>query len=194
MRHNCNVNRPYIEIQQVLTGERSLADASEAHGTLTGCLCVAAEYRFEDWLQEILPEGEAQPHARQALREVFRETAESLEGTDTDMAFEPLLPEDSQPIEARATALGQWCQGFLYGLGSSGAQDARAWSGQVGEIVRDFTEITHVGVDGEESEDSNESAYAELVEFVRAGVQLVFIELHERLRERRDPPPGSALH
>jgi uncharacterized protein YgfB (UPF0149 family) len=182
----------YSEMQQVLTGERSLADAAEAHGTLAGSLCAASGYRFEDWLQEILPEGEAQPPAREALLSVYAQTAQSLEGTD--MAFQPLLPADGEPIEARASALGQWCQGFLYGLGSSGAQDARAWPGQVGEIVRDLTEITHVGVDGEESEESNESAYAELVEFVRAGVQLVFIELHERLGGRHEPPPGPSLH
>jgi uncharacterized protein YgfB (UPF0149 family) len=182
----------YTEIQQLLTGERSLADAAEAHGTLAGSLCAAAGYRFEDWLAEILPEGEAQPEARDALRAVYGATAGSLEGPD--MAFQPLLPEDGEPIEARAAALGQWCQGFLYGLGSSGAQDARDWPGEVGEVVRDLTEITHVGVDGEESEDSNESAYAELVEFVRAGVQLVFIELHGRRGGRREPPPGPSLH
>jgi uncharacterized protein YgfB (UPF0149 family) len=182
----------YTEIQQLLCGERSLVDAAEAHGTLSGCLCAASGYRFEDWLQEILPEGEAQPHARDTLQHLFDDTAESLEGAD--MAFNPLLPADAEPIEARASALGQWCQGFLYGLGSRGAQDARAWPGPVGEVVRDLTEITHVGVDGEESEDSNESAYAELVEFVRAGVQLVFMELHERLGGRREAPPGTALH
>jgi uncharacterized protein len=182
----------YTEIQQLLSGERSLADAAEAHGTLAGCLCAAAGYRFEDWLQEILPEGQAQPQARATLRHLYADTAESLEGAD--MAFNLLLPEDAEPIEARASALGSWCQGFLYGLGSGAAADARGWSGQVGEIVRDLTEITHVGVDGEESEDSNEAAYAELVEFVRAGVQLVFMELHERLAGRDEPPPGPALH
>jgi uncharacterized protein len=183
----------YTQIQHVLTGEHSLADAAEAHGTLAGSLCAATSgYRFEEWLAEILPEGEARPQARQALLSVYGETASSLEGAD--MAFELLLPADGESIEARASALGQWCQGFLYGLGSSGAQDARGWSGQVGEIVRDLTEITHVAVDGEESEDSNENAYAELVEFVRAGVQLVFIELHERQGGRLQPPPGPSLH
>ena len=49
----------YTEIQRVLTDQRSLADAAEAHGTLAGCLCAAVGYRFEDWLHEILPEGRA---------------------------------------------------------------------------------------------------------------------------------------
>ena len=82
----------YTEIQRVLTEERSLADAAEAHGTLAGCLCAAIGYRFEDWLLEILPEGHADPLARETLRELYVDTAGSLEGRE--MEFELLLPVD----------------------------------------------------------------------------------------------------
>jgi len=180
----------YMEIQRVLADERSLADAAEAHGTLAGCLCAAIDYRFEDWLLEILPQGRAQPTAATALRELYGATAGALEGSD--MEFELLLPEDAQPIDARTAALAHWCQGFLYGLGASAIQDASALPGEVGEIVRDLTEITHVGVDSGQSEESNESAYAELVEFVRVGVQLVFEELGS-LRAQPSAP-GAPLH
>jgi len=183
MQHN------YTEIQHVLSGQRSLADASEAHGTLTGCLCAAVDYRFEDWLHEILPEGQGQPRGTEALQAVYKATAEAL--TASDMDFELLLPADEQPIDARASALAQWCQGFLYGLGTRVSQDTSTLPGDVGEIVRDLTEITRVGVDREQSDESNESAYAELVEFVRVGVQLVFEELGA-LREPPEPP--GTLH
>jgi hypothetical protein len=49
-----------------------------------------------------------------------------------------------------------------------------------------------VGVDGEE-EEQNESAYAELVEFVRVGVQIVFEEL-ESLRAPQPEQPEPPLH
>jgi hypothetical protein len=64
--------------------------------------------------------------------------------------------------------------------------------GEVGEIVRDLSEITRVGVDTDQNSEQNESAYAELVEFVRVGVQLVF----EELSPLRDQPssPGAPLH
>jgi len=177
----------YTQIQQVLTGERSLVDAAEAHGTLAGCLCAQLEYRFEDWLAEILPEGQAAPVARAALREVYARTADALD--DPDTAFDLLLPEGGRSLEARATALGQWCQGFLYGLGST---DATRWPGDVGQLVRNFTEITHVGVDEPDSED--ESAYGVVVSYVRDGVKEVFAAL-QPLRDRRSaPPPGPALH
>jgi uncharacterized protein YgfB (UPF0149 family) len=36
----------YSHVQHLLVQERALADAAEAHGTLAGCLCGAAGYRF----------------------------------------------------------------------------------------------------------------------------------------------------
>lgn len=186
------MNQPtYTEIQRVLTDERSMTDAAEAHGTLTGCLCAAIGYRFEDWLLEILPEGRAHPLATAALREVYLETSGALQGAEMD--FDLLLPEDEASLDTRTVALAQWCQGFLYGLGGSAIQDASGLPGEVGEIVRDLSEITRVGVDIGQSQESNESAYAELVEFVRVGVQLVFEELGP-LRDPPPLPPGAPLH
>lgn len=180
----------YTEIQRVLAAARAVTDAAEAHGTLAGSLCSTVAYRFEDWLQEILPEGRAGADDTVALRELFRGTAAALGGHE--MQFTPLLPEDEQSIDARATALGQWCQGFLYGLGTGALADASQLPGEIGEIVRDLTEITHVSVDGGESAEANETAYAELVEFVRVGVQIVFEELGP-LREPIARPEGP-LH
>jgi yecA family protein len=183
----------FPHIQQLLTQEHALADASEAHGTLAGCLCGAAAYKFEDWLREILPEGHAEPEASETLRDVYTATLNALE--EPDMGFEPLLPSDAQPIEARTSALAEWCQGFLYGLGAGNIPDAGSLPGEVGEIVRDFAEITRAGVDGAESEESNESAYAELVEFVRVGVQLLFEELSAARRAPAPAPDDAApLH
>lgn len=169
----------YVEIQRVLADERSMTDAAEAHGTLAGALCTTSSYRFEDWLQEILPEGRAQVISTGALRGLYFLTTETLAGAE--MSFEPLLPEEAQPLDERAAALSQWCVGFLYGLGSGSIQDLSKLPGEVGEVIRDFDELTRVGVGVGESEEENESAYVELVEFVRVGVQLVFEEL-ESLR------------
>ena len=85
--------------------------------------------------------------------------------------------------------MGAWCQGFLYGLGTSSLTDATRLPGDIGEVVRDLTEITRVGADSTESLESNEGAYSELVEFVRVGVQLVFEEL-EPLRGESSPHEG----
>jgi uncharacterized protein YgfB (UPF0149 family) len=112
----------------------------------------------------------------------------TLAGSDAD--FEPLLPDDESPLTLRADALSQWCQGFLYGLGSGTTPDPENVSIEAGEIIRDFTEITHVGVDANEENEENEVAYAEVVEFVRVGVQLLFAELAPARGE--EPEPGAA--
>lgn len=173
----------YAEIQRVLADERSMTDAAEAHGTLVGALCTVPAYRFEDWLHEILPEGRTHALSSGTLRSLYFLTAETLAGEELE--FQPLLPDEELPLNERTAALAQWCVGFLYGLGSGALQDLKALPGEVGEVVRDFDEITRVGVDGGDTDEQNESAYAELVEFVRVGVQLVF----EELEGLRDAPP-----
>ena len=85
------------------------------------------------------------------------------------MDFDLLIPAEDCPIEERTHALTAWCTGFLYGLGSNGAADPQRLPGDLGEIVRDLTEITRAGVDASDSLEANESALAELVEFVRVG-------------------------
>ena len=109
-----------------------------------------------------------------------------------------MLPGDDVPIADRASALGQWCQGFLYGLGTSPIPDADALPEEVAEIVRDLTSITQVSVDVQETDEANEQAYSELVEFVRVGAQLLFDELARFRGPSTGPgapaPGGTALH
>ncbi len=186
----------YPEIERLLADSRALTDVSEAHGTLAGALCAAADYRFEDWLREIFAEGRASHDVRDRLEALFEDTRRSLAAGQ--MQFDVMLPGDEVPITERASALGQWCQGFLYGLGTSQIPDADALPEEVAEIVRDLTSITQVSVDARETEEANEQAYTELVEFVRVGAQLLFDELARFRGPSTDPgapaPGGSALH
>ena len=180
----------YSYIQSTLSASHALADAAEAHGTLAGALCALVPYRLEDWLAEILPEGIRAASADPALQTLYDATVAAL--SDRQMDFDLLIPGEDRPIEERTQALTSWCSGFLYGLGSNGAADPERLPGDLGEIVRDLTEITHADVDTTDTAEANESALAELVEFVRVGVQLVFEEL-EPLRERH-VAPGRLLH
>jgi len=144
---------------------------------------------MEDWLAEILPEACLASGADPVLQTLYNATVAALSGGDMD--FDILIPGDDRPIEERTQALTLWCTGFLYGLGTSAA-DPQRLPGELGEIVRDLTEITRADVDASDSQEANEAALAELVEFVRVGVQLVFDELGP-LRERPQQP-GPVLH
>lgn len=175
----------YQEIESSLAASRALTDLPEAHGTLAGALCSSRSLALEDWLREIFPEGQAGA-AETSLLAVFEWTRHVLD--TRQFGFQPLLPDDETPVEARAVALGQWCQGFLYGLGSQPIPEIEHLPAEVAEIVRDFTALTQIGVDAGESPEANEQAYAELVEFVRIGVQL----LYDELAKFRDDAASSA--
>jgi uncharacterized protein YgfB (UPF0149 family) len=166
----------FKDFEDVLAAAGSLADAAEAHGSLCGALCSMSPYRMQDWVNEILPDGAALSDESAAMLErVFTETATSF--GEQGMEFEPLLPDDEQPLNGRANALALWCAGFLYGLGTGQISDLSALAGDVGEIVRDFTEISRATGDDADVDESNEQAYAELVEFIRVAAQVVFEEL-----------------
>jgi uncharacterized protein len=166
----------FQDFEDVLATAGGLADAAEAHGSLCGALCSVSPYRMQDWVNEILPDGAALSDESSAMIEkVFTATATSF--GEQGMEFEPLLPDDEQPLNGRANALALWCTGFLYGLGTGSISDLEALGGDVGEIVRDFTEISRATGDDAEGDESNEQAYAELVEFIRVAAQVVFEEL-----------------
>ena len=180
----------YAEFERVLREARALPEPSEAHGTLAGALCSSRDYGLMEWLREILPDDSPDEAALQGevLQNVYNEMVRTLVGSDAD--FEPLLPEEEVSLTERADALSLWCQGFLYGLGSGNTADPAAVSTEAAEIIRDFTEITHVGVAVEEQNEENETAFAEVVEFVRVGVQLLFVELAPA--RGQEPQPGAA--
>ncbi|MET0281305.1 MAG: UPF0149 family protein [Steroidobacteraceae bacterium] len=183
--------RTFDELQRALVQSRALSDAAEAHGTLVGSLCATA-CSLSEWLAEILPDGRPDAAVADSLREIFEATAEAL--LDGQLAFTPMLPSDDASIDARTVALGEWCQGFLYGLGTGVAvPDASALHGEAAEVLRDMTEITHVDVDPNDDAETNEAAYAELVEFVRVGVQLLYDHL-QPLREPRVAANRETLH
>jgi uncharacterized protein len=166
----------FKDFEDALAAAGSLADAAEAHGSLCGALCSMSPYKMQDWVNEILPDGAAVTDESAAMIErVFTATATSF--GEQGMEFEPLLPDDESPLNGRANALALWCTGFLYGLGTGHISDLEALNGDVGEIVRDFTEISRATGDDAEADESNEQAYAELVEFIRVAAQVVFEEL-----------------
>jgi uncharacterized protein len=180
----------YDAFERVLREARALPDPAEAHGTLAGALCSSRDYGLLEWLHEILPDDSPEEDALKSsvLQKVYDGMVRSLGSADS--AFQPLLPDDETELSSRAEALSSWCQGFLYGLGSGTTGDPSRVSTEAAEIIRDLTEITHVGVDAGEETEENEVAFAEVVEFVRVGVQLLFVELVPARGE--EAVPGAA--
>src|SRR3546814_9099289 len=105
-------------------------------------------------------------------------TVETLQ--DSDMAFDLLLPDDDAALVPRVRALGAWCEGFLFGLASRPGLDQKKLTEEAQEIIRDFTEFTQAAVGDDDDQNVEETAYTELVAYVRVGAQMLYMELHPR--------------
>jgi hypothetical protein len=171
----------YSDLELAMATAGSTVHAAEAHGFLCGALCVRVSYRVGDWIEELLrepPGADEQPDAHAALLDLFNQTVAALEGTH--MEFSPLLPDDDDALAERVEALSAWCHGFLYGFGAASSEPDQRLAADVDEALRDFAEISRVGAVGSESEQIEEEAYTQLVEYLRAAAQLVYDELEPR--------------
>jgi uncharacterized protein YgfB (UPF0149 family) len=166
----------FPEIVRALEDLSSSVAASEGHGYLCGVLCTRTHYPLESWLEEMVPAAEERVRAdRQPLDLLFTDTREALHSGL--MTFQLLLPDDDAPLGSRVSALSQWCQGFLYGFGTGQPAGLEALPADVSELLRDLTQIGRAIVELEEGNEEEESAYAEIVEYVRMGVQLIYDEV-----------------
>lgn len=187
----------FREIASVLESAGSQVVAAEGHGCLCGALCVSPTYTLERWLDELVViDSDENPGTQvpqdAALGLLFADTQRALRGDE--MEFEPLLPDDDEPLERRALALSQWCQGFLYGFGTGNPIRNEDLNAQVNEILRDLSHIAAAAVDVGAAGEDEEEAYAEVVEYLRVGVQLVHDELALTREGATDDPDDENAH
>jgi hypothetical protein len=169
-------------IETALRRAEAPTDAAEAHGSLCGLVCGLGHGGQAAWLAETLADSQANTAVTRQTEALLNALAVSTRTAlgGSEMSFQPLLPDDIAPLEERVDSLAQWCQGFNHGLfvaGRIGAAEPELSSGNTAEIVRDFGELAQVAVGNEQADAEGEAAYAELVEYVRVSVQLVYEEL-----------------
>lgn len=173
-------------------------DASQTHGLLSGRLAIAGSDSGFDWLSQVL-EGTEQAdtirdECESMLGQLFEVTYRQL--TERQSGFEPLLPSEDDGTAVCATALAHWCEGFLHGLVAAHNGDelkTRLAAEPLADIIRDMLQITRASADEDDNTESDDSAYTELVEYVRVAAQLVYEELAD-LRHPTREPAVDALH
>ncbi|QVL47143.1 MAG: UPF0149 family protein [Thiocapsa sp.] len=153
------------------------ATPSEAHGILCGLMCGGDADPESTWLRQLRPEAEARDlsidEGREALSELARRTREELEASEFGLTL--FLPDDTRPLAERAMALYDWVRGFLYAWGTldhTGAQPAA----ETNEILRDFTDVTRMDLDGLDDDEHNEEALTEVSEFIRVAAMTIYQE------------------
>ena len=151
--------------------------AAEAHGLISGRVCAGGPLGPETWLDEVLgDEHEADlAQCEVVLSALAEETLARLRSAE--ISFEPFLPGEEHSLRERIDALGSWCEGFLYGLGSGDSLDWSELSGDAREALADLTELSRV-VEQPEEASSAERDYFELVEYLRIGVIIISEDLN----------------
>lgn len=187
------------------------SEAPENHGLLCGLLCARGEVVQDDWFALMFADAPAGSDAapdgaiirptfslasssmqmkqeRAMLSELYEETVRELR--DAEIIFSPLLPDDGESLVRRAEAVSGWCRGFVYGLGAGGIDDYELMPQEIQEITADIIEISRACAETDEGEE-DETAYMELVEYLRAGVTLVYETLEA---ERHGGADRHTLH
>lgn len=164
----------YQTINAILTKNDLALSAAEAHGMATGMLCVNTKTVNSYWLSELLPDGNTLSDDNKALlTRLFEETRRLL--TSEEFEFELFLPDEDTLLSEQVTALKNWCQGFLFGVGSSHL--SAQFNENSREIVKDISEFTKLNTEAEGEED--ESAFVEITEYLRSAVLLLRDELND---------------
>lgn len=178
-------NQIYNAIEHGLNQADSTQTPAEAHGTLTGLLCIDNDTPGGKAVEDV--ESEMLDSALDALREI------TLNGLfDPELSFTPLLPDDEVDLEQRVQALARWCAGFLYGLSATGQFNPDNLSQESRELVEDLTELSRANLTQEDDEAGTaEADYAELVEYVRVAAQTLFLEFRPK---REGPESRRTLH
>jgi hypothetical protein len=175
---NETANVTFDRLQAALQSSDADSGAAECHGMICGIICAAGNTDPALWLEHLLGDNTLSATAQLAqslLTELCLESLRHLD--DGDLGLVLLLPGDDTPLSLRSQALGEWCRGFLYGLGVGGMDEGVARVGDVAEIMRDLYEISNTRFEHEVTDEDEESAYAEIVEYVRMSVLLCREEL-----------------
>ena len=165
--------------------------SAQAHGLLCGRLAIRGAEGAALWRQQVLeepdPNSALTAECASLLDDLLQSTWQQLGERQSE--FELLLPDDEEAAAVRTQAIADWCEGFLHGLVGDKHPEAtrqRLAEEPLSDVIRDMLEITRAEV-GDADEEENESAYAELVEYIRVATQLAY----EELADLRNPATAS---
>lgn len=176
----------YSEVNDALAGGGSPVRASECHGVLCGILCASGSSDMQGWVRHLfesrIEKKEISAEALKILHDVHQATVGEI--NHETLEFTLLLPDIDQSLDARISALADWCGGFSLGLSMGGLQDRMLVNDDVREFVEDVQYISDASFSSEGgSEEHTEQSLVEIEEYLRMGVLL--------LNEELQPLPAS---
>lgn len=161
------------------TAQRSESPA-EVHGLITGAICNHMFTGIRPSLFEILTGEKAASEAsdiESIFTELYRDSSDVL--FDPTLEFILLLPDESEPLEYRTKLLAEWCQGYCLGLMHNDKLVIDNLPEESPEHVRHLLEISNATTSDNADTEEDEWALAELQEYVKVAVQIIFEDIVE---------------
>ncbi len=191
----------HFQLSEMLEQCGSSWNAGQVHGLLCSRLTISGNDGATRWFSQILEETDV----NNALRSECEAMLDQLcaitwrQLVERQSEFTLLLPDDQDSTALRAVAMGQWCEGYLHGLVSekhSEDLNKRLAAEPLADIIKDMLQITRatVGENEEEpeGEENEESAFTELVEYLRVATQLAYEELADFREPNSDSPTNDS--
>lgn len=166
----------FTTINRALANHAMELHPSQLHGIICGIL--SGKVDNPSSLNQLV-KSENNKKLRNAVEALYEVSKKQL----NDFLFELklLLPADSANLSARAEAITLWCQGFLTGLKMADIPIESREPGEATEAINDLIEITKMNYEEVVANDEDETAFVELVEYVRMAVILIYQELRETI-------------
>jgi uncharacterized protein YgfB (UPF0149 family) len=164
----------YDEVQLVLNEANCPYTPAEVHGYICGNLCITKGKTASNWDKVFFKNLSISPHTAAKLNELAEVSFHLI--SEFSFEFSLLLPKDDLDINIRTESLGLWCQGFLTGLKDPTAL-LKSGSTEANEALNDIIEIAQVSYGDINNSEEDETAYFELVEYVRLAIVMLFQEL-----------------
>lgn len=173
----------FERVEQILAGADADTTAAEVDGRLLSLGAMLGAEAAPFWLSQVAETARGPAAAMQPLVEIAARRLQALDASDALLV--PWLPEDQDSLLDRVEAVVDWAGGFLAGLGEGAALRGspareRLEVEPMSELVADLSEITRATISAEEiaaDPEAAESAYTEIVEYLRVVAQLAYEEL-----------------
>ncbi len=154
-----------------LAADQDPASIAETHAVVIGLLC-ARPHQSE---RELAGHLAALQVGEWSSADILREIGPALstlkaELASPEMKFQPLLPMEDRPLDERTACMAHWCSGFLTGYG---AGEPVLESEEAQDALRMIEQIARAATDPQSDQEAEETAFAELSEFLRIAVLLL---------------------
>jgi uncharacterized protein YgfB (UPF0149 family) len=164
----------YEQLGDSIEAARLAYSAAEIHGILSGMLCSGSAHWQRVLLEDVDTGNEDTQECVSELEKLFLFTAEELRSGQIPLTL--MLPDEQASIAQRATAIRDWSQGFLFGFGLGGERQPHQMQGDIGEALRDFTEIARMNIEDFGELQEAEEALMQLEEYLWVASSLIWHE------------------